>query len=88
MNTNTNKVGLVLSLLIGGWHVVWSGLVFLGWGQPLIDFVLWAHMIHVPYVVGPFDIIASATLVAFTAVFGYVIGCVVAMLWNKIHPVV
>lgn len=88
MNTNTNKVGLVFAVLIGGWHVAWSALVLLGWGQPLIDFVLWAHMIHVPYVVGPFDIIASATLVAFTSVFGYVLGCVVAMLWGKIHSVV
>lgn len=83
-----NKVGLVFSAIIGGWHVVWSLLVFLNLGQPLVDFVLWAHMISLPYVVGPFDLTASLTLIIFTAVFGYGIGCVTAMVWKKIHPVV
>lgn len=84
---NTNKVGLVFAALIGGWHVVWSLLVFLGWGQPLVDFVLWAHMISIPYIVGPFNITASVTLVVLTAVFGYVIGCAAALVWKKVHSV-
>lgn len=88
MNTNKNKVGLVFAALIGGWHVVWSLLVFLGWGQPLMDFIFWAHMIHTPWIIGAFEMSASLALIAFTTVFGYIIGCVAAMAWNKIHPVV
>lgn len=75
----------MFATLMAGWHVVWSVLVVLGWGQPLVDFVLWAHMIHVPYVVGPFDITASATLIVFTAVVGYVGGYVIGLIWNRIH---
>lgn len=88
MDTNKNKVGLVFAALIGGWHLVWAVLVLVGWGQAIMDFVFWAHMIHLPYTVGPFDIMASVTLVVFTAVFGYVVGYIAAIVWNKIHPVV
>jgi hypothetical protein len=37
---NPNKVGLVVSALIGGWHLVWVTLVAAGWAQPLINFIL------------------------------------------------
>jgi hypothetical protein len=82
---NANKVGLVLGALFGGGHLLWSVLVLLGWGQPLINFVMWAHMIQLPYVVGPFDVTASLTLIVLTAVMGYVLGYIVALVWNKVH---
>lgn len=85
MQHNPHKVALVFATLMAGWHVVWSVLVVLGWGQPLVDFVLWAHMIHVPYVVGPFDLVASAVLIVFTAVVGYAGGYVIGIIWNRIH---
>ncbi len=28
--TSPNKVGLVIAMLIGGWHVIWSLLVLVG----------------------------------------------------------
>ncbi len=85
MSTNTNKVGLVFAALFGGVHAVWSILVFLGWGQALVDFILWAHMIQVSYIVGPFDVIASATLIVVTAAIGYVVGSIASVVWNKVH---
>lgn len=85
MQHNPHKVALVFAAIMGGWHVVWSLLVVSGVGQPLINFVLWAHMIEVPYVVGPFDITASVTLVVFTAVMGYVGGYLIGLIWNRIH---
>ena len=82
---NNHKVGLVVGALLGGWHLLWSILVALGWGQPLINFVLWAHMIHLPYVVGPFDITAAVTLIVLTAVVGYILGYICAWVWNRVH---
>jgi hypothetical protein len=80
-----NKVGLVAATLLGGWHLVWSMLVATGLGQALYDFILWAHMIHLTIVIGPFNLAASATLVVLTAVFGYVIGYAGAWVWNLVH---
>ena len=84
---NTQKTGFTVGLLLGGWHLLWSFLVLTGLGQPLINFVLWAHMIHLPYVVGPFDITAALTLIIFTSLMGFIIGWVFAYVWNWLHRV-
>lgn len=82
---NPNKVGLVIGALIGGWHLVWSALVFLGGAQPILDFIFWAHMIQPVYVIKPFDLSAALTLILITAVGGYVFGFVGAIIWNRLH---
>lgn len=86
MNTlNTHTVALSTGVFLGGFHLVWSLLVLLGVGQYLLNFVYWAHMIHLPIIVGPFDATASITLVVMTFVFGYVFGWVFAYVFNKLH---
>ena len=64
---NPSKVGLVSGALIGGWHFVWSLLVLLGWAQPILDFIFWAHMIKQVYFVKPFDPVAAVTLIVITS---------------------
>ena len=81
-----NRVGLVGAALLGGWHLVWSILVATGVGQALYHFILWAHMIHVDIVIGPFNLAAAATLVLVTAISGYVIGYTGAWMWNRVFP--
>lgn len=75
----------MIGALIGGWHGLWALLVLLGWAQPLMDFVFWAHMINPVYVVKAFDPKAAATLVVITFIMGYAFGFVGALLWNKLH---
>ena len=82
---NPNKAGLVIGALIGGWHFVWSLLVGIGWAQPIIDFIFWAHMIKPVYFIKPFDPVAGATLVVITGVIGYVFGFLGAGFWNRLH---
>lgn len=82
---NSHKVALTLGFMFGGMHLLWSVLVILGLGQPLIDFILWAHMVHFPYIVGPFDASAAFVLVVVTAIIGYVVGYMFATVWNKFH---
>ncbi|MBI4118504.1 MAG: hypothetical protein HY455_03150 [Parcubacteria group bacterium] len=83
--TNTNKVGIVFGALLGGWHLMWSLLVLSGFAQVIWDFILWAHMIHMEIIVGPFDATAAVTLVVATSIMGYVIGYIGALVWNRIH---
>ena len=82
---NPNKIGVVIAVLIGGWHVAWSLLVLVGWAQPILDFIFWAHMIKPVYVVTPFDPIAAIVLIAVTIMIGYVLGLVGAVIWNRLH---
>jgi hypothetical protein len=83
--TNPNKLGLVIGALIGGWHLIWCFLVLVGWAQPIVDFIFWAHMIQPIYVIKPFNLLAAITLIVMTAVSGYVFGYVGAVIWNKVH---
>ena len=83
--TKPNKVGLVIAALIGGWHFVWVILVVLGWAQPIINFIFWAHMIRPVYVVGPFDPKAAVTLLVITFFSGYAFGYLGGSLWNRLH---
>ena len=85
MHTNAKKAGLVGAVVIGGWHVVWSLLVLLGWGQSLVNFSLWAHMLQVPVVAGPFDAAAAATVIVLAAIIGYAVGYILATVWNRVH---
>ena len=82
---NPNKVGLVIGALIGGWHVLWALLIALGWAQPIIDFIFWAHMIKPIYVINGFDLAAALTLVVITSVIGYVFGLLGGIIWNRVH---
>ena len=82
---NPSKAGVALGLLLGGFHLVWSVLVALGWAQAIYDFILWAHMVHLSFTVGPFDMSATVTLVIMTTVVGYVLGYCFALVWNRVH---
>ena len=82
---NPQKAALSIGLFIGGWHLVWSLLVAFGWAQALINFVLWMHMISLPYVVGAFNLTAATTLVIITTVAGCVMGNIFARIWNRMH---
>lgn len=82
---NVGKAGLVLGLVMGGFHLSWSLLVALGWAQPVMDFVFWMHFIKPIYVIEPFAVTRAAILVAVTAGIGFVMGAAFALVWNAVR---
>ncbi len=80
-----NRAALILAILLGGWHLLWSVLVAAGWAQPLIDFIFWIHFIRPVYVIERFNIGIALLLIGVTAAIGYAIGWIFAVLWNKLH---
>lgn len=82
---NPSRVGGTLGTLFGGWHVVWSTLIAIGFAQPIVDFVLWVHMLSNPYVVQPFSFTTAVTLVIVTTFIGYAVGYIFALIWNRAH---
>ena len=82
---NPAKTALTVGVFVGFVHLVWSALVAFGLAQPIVDFVLWMHMINVPYVVTAFDLSAAVTLIVVTTIMGYVFGYVFGKIWNRMH---
>ena len=85
MRLDPLRTGLAVGAIFGLWHLAWAALVALGWAKPLLDFVLWLHMIKPFIVVEAFSFGRAAGLVVVTAAVGYVIGWLFAMLWNRVH---
>lgn len=79
-----SKTALTLGTLFAAFHLVWIGLVWAGWAQPVLDFVFWAHMIQSIYVVKPFDPFAAFILVGFTFSTGFALGLLGAVFWNNL----
>lgn len=85
MPIHAHRAALIVAILLGGWHLVWSILVAVGWAQPLIDFIFWIHFIRPVYVIERFNTGIALVLIAVTAGIGYVIGWCFAVLWNKLQ---
>jgi hypothetical protein len=86
MHLSPVRTGLVLGAVIGLWHAAWAVLVAGGVAQALIDFILRIHFLHVTAVVQPFDGETAALLVGITFGIGFIVGGVLALVWNALLP--
>ena len=82
---NVGKVALVFGAVTGGFHLCWAILVALGWAQPIIDFIFWAHFIKPIYLIEPFELNRAVILLVLTATVGFVLGAAFALVWNALH---
>lgn len=77
-----HKAGLALGGTLGAWHLLWSVLVLMGWGQFCIDWIFRLHFIEPPYTVGPFVPMLAVGLIIVTSLLGYLLGWIFGSLWN------
>ena len=79
------RTAVVLAVLLGGWHAVWSLFVAIGIAQWVMDFVLWIHFIRPVFMIEAFDPVRMVVLLAVTSALGFVIGYILALIWNAVH---
>ncbi len=82
---NAHKLGLALGGAMGVWHFTWSVLVAIGWAQYLIDWIFRFHFIRPPYIITPFAPELAIALIIVTTGLGYLIGWLLAALWNWVN---
>ena len=76
------NAGFAVGLFTGLFHAAWAALVAAGWAQALIDFVLRLHFIKPMFEIQPFSLGTAAFLVGLTTGVGFVLGFILALLWN------
>lgn len=71
----------MLGLVFAIFHAVWSVLVAVGWGQGVLDFLFWLHMIGPPWKVQPFDLTVAIFLILATGTIGFALGSLASFFW-------
>lgn len=79
------QVGLYTGLLLAVVHAVWALMVFLGWAQPFMTFVLGLHFLSNPYIFKQFVLGNAVELVIFVFVFWFILGYLATICWNKMQ---
>jgi hypothetical protein len=82
---NKNKTGLALGAYFVVLSLIWVIAVALGWAQPFINWVCKIKFVQPVYTIAPFDWGTAVILLIFSAVLGYILGWVLATIWNRIH---
>lgn len=79
---NPNRLGFVMAVLLAGIHAVWLGVVAVGAGEAVGDFVLRVHMMEPGMSVAAFSAVDATVLLLMAATAGYLFGAVAAVIWN------
>ena len=82
---NLIDAGLLFGLLFGIFHVTWLALVLTKYAQPVLDFICWVHFIKPVFDVESFEAGRALILLALTVCYGFTIGYILAMLFNKLN---
>jgi hypothetical protein len=86
-HVNPNRLGIVVAVMLSGWHAMWEGLVATGVAQQVADFVFRLHSVKSEMVIEPFNAGRAGVLLLVAAALGYGAGAVAALLWNCLGAV-
>jgi hypothetical protein len=73
------RSSLLGGLCLAGFHAFWVLLIFVGWAQTFIDFVLELHMMAFPLTLEPFQLFVALKSVAFAFLVGCFYGLIIYM---------
>lgn len=81
-----NKIAIAVGLFFAALHALWAGLVALGVGQTVMDWIFPMHFIDSLYTVLTFNFVNALLLVAMAFVGGYLatVLFLVIFKWMKI----
>ena len=80
----THQLALVVGTFVGLVHLVWVLLVGTGLAGGYLNFILGMHFLSVPLTLLTFSWGGALELVVLTAIIGYVMGAILAYIWNKV----
>jgi hypothetical protein len=80
---NGEKTGIAVGTFFAAVHAVWAILVWIGWGQPLLNFAFNLHFAKPYFTVGPFNFVTGLLLIVVAGAAGYVLGWFFAWVWNR-----
>lgn len=84
MKLGCSKPALVVGLYVAILHALWAGLVALGVGQAVLNWILPLHFIDSMYTVITFNLLNAALLIVFAFIGGYVATWLFMLLWKAI----
>ena len=85
MKLNVSKTALMFGTFAGLMHTVWSLMVFFGFAQAYLDWMIGLHFLVNPFTVSAFNWGTAITLIAATFVIAYLVGWVFSTVWNKLN---
>ena len=85
MRLEPRRTGFAFGSVIAFAHLLWAGLVAIGWAKPLLDFILWLHFLAIPVDIAVFDWLRAGLLVAVTFALSFPLGALFAVIWNRLH---
>lgn len=85
MKLNVQKTALMFGTFAGLMHTIWSLMVFFGFAQAYLDWIIGLHFLVNPFTVSAFNLTTAVTLVVATFVIGYLVGWIFSTVWNGIN---
>ena len=79
------KAALIFGTFMAVMHTIWSLMVFLGFAQNYMNWIIGLHFLNNPFTVRAFNLSTALTLVGATFLVGYIVGYVFATIWNKLN---
>jgi hypothetical protein len=82
MKTNKHQLGMTFGIVTASLHIIWVIAILTGVADWFMEWALSVHFVEFPYTIIDPTVTGTVALVALTFVGGYIIGWLLACVWN------